>query len=122
MAIPEEGILFPNFFRERQNLRNRLETKPSSTRRQRKKRNRSGGVAGARRRSHPTARRGNSNLEFRAPLENRLQAEADSMPRSKATGLVNGQERTSNAAYGQLAGTPEQTGVERLGHDRTVNG
>ncbi len=31
-------------------------------------------------------------------------------------------ERTGIAAYGHPAGTPEQTGVERLGHERTVNG
>src|SRR5208283_1743727 len=31
-------------------------------------------------------------------------------------------ERTSIAACGHPAGTPEQSGVERLGHERTVNG
>ena len=31
-------------------------------------------------------------------------------------------ERTGIAAYGLRAGTPEATGVERFGHDRTVKG
>ena len=31
-------------------------------------------------------------------------------------------ERTGIVTFGHPAGTPEQTGVERLGHERTVNG
>ena len=120
---PQRGHTFPNFFRERQNLRNRLETGPSSTRRQRKKRNRSGGVAGARR--HSTRPPEGGTRLFRSPLEYRLQAEADSMPRSKATGLVNGlreqalrlmaigQARLNKLALSALATRERSTGERR---------